>query len=76
VTNQFSTIDRANVTPPKDYARWALLIRDLVAHWVERYGVDEVRANKIGDLVSDDNKISVSVDEIVTGMVALPMWRA
>jgi xylan 1,4-beta-xylosidase len=34
---------RANVTPPKDYALWALLIRDLVAHWVERYGINEVR---------------------------------
>jgi xylan 1,4-beta-xylosidase len=34
---------RANVTPPKDYAQWALLIRDLVAHWVERYGMNEVR---------------------------------
>jgi xylan 1,4-beta-xylosidase len=34
---------RANVTPPKDYAQWALLIRDLVAHWVERYGINEVR---------------------------------
>lgn len=34
---------RANVTPPKDYARWATLIRSLVAHWVERYGLAEVR---------------------------------
>jgi xylan 1,4-beta-xylosidase len=34
---------RANVTPPKDYARWATLIRKLVAHWVERYGLAEVR---------------------------------
>ena len=34
---------RANVSPPKDYANWALLIRKLVAHWVERYGLDEVR---------------------------------
>jgi xylan 1,4-beta-xylosidase len=34
----------ANVSPPKDYARWATLIRKLVAHWVERYGLDEVRA--------------------------------
>jgi xylan 1,4-beta-xylosidase len=34
---------RANVTPPKDHAQWTLLIRDLVAHWVERYGINEVR---------------------------------
>ena len=34
---------RANVTPPKDYAQWATLIRKLVAHWVERYGLAEVR---------------------------------
>ncbi len=34
---------RANVSPPKDYANWALLIRKLVAHWVERYGLAEVR---------------------------------
>ena len=34
---------RANVTPPKDYTQWTVLIRKLVAHWVERYGVVEVR---------------------------------
>jgi len=34
---------RANVTPPKDYGQWATLIHKLTAHWVERYGVDEVR---------------------------------
>jgi xylan 1,4-beta-xylosidase len=34
---------RANVTPPKDYAQWAVLIRKLVSHWVDRYGLDEVR---------------------------------
>src|SRR5450631_3404145 len=34
---------RANVTPPKDYSQWATLIRKLVAHWVERYGLVEVR---------------------------------
>ncbi len=34
---------RANVTPPKDYAQWAELIRKLVRHWVERYGAQEVR---------------------------------
>ena len=34
---------RANVTKPKDYAQWAVLIRKLVKHWVDRYGIDEVR---------------------------------
>jgi len=34
---------RANVTPPKSYDRWDDLIRDLVRHWTERYGADEVR---------------------------------
>jgi xylan 1,4-beta-xylosidase len=33
----------ANVSPPKDYAHWATLIRKLVAHWVERYGLAELR---------------------------------
>jgi xylan 1,4-beta-xylosidase len=34
---------RGNVTPPKDYGQWAELIGKLVGHWVDRYGVDEVR---------------------------------
>lgn len=34
---------QGNVTPPRNYQQWALLIRKLVEHWVERYGVDEVR---------------------------------
>jgi xylan 1,4-beta-xylosidase len=34
---------RGNITPPADYRQWAELIRRLVQHWVERYGVDEVR---------------------------------
>jgi xylan 1,4-beta-xylosidase len=33
---------RGNVTPPADYDAWAALIRKLVGHWVERYGVAEV----------------------------------
>ena len=33
----------ANVTPPRDHAEWAVLIRKLVQHWVDRYGPDEVR---------------------------------
>ena len=34
---------RGNVTPPKDYAQWATLIGKLVRHWVDRYGLAEVR---------------------------------
>ncbi|HVB57423.1 MAG TPA: glycosyl hydrolase [Candidatus Acidoferrales bacterium] len=34
---------QANVTPPKDYGHWATLIGKLTAHWVERYGANEVR---------------------------------
>ncbi len=29
-----------NVTPPKDYGQWAVLIRKLVEHAVDRYGID------------------------------------
>lgn len=41
--NQTAFHYRANVTPPKDYAQWAVLIRKLVSHWVDRYGLGEVR---------------------------------
>ena len=34
---------QGNVTPPKDYGQWATLIRKLAEHWVERYGIEEVR---------------------------------
>lgn len=34
---------RGNVTPPKDPAGWADLITQIVQHWVQRYGLDEVR---------------------------------
>jgi len=34
---------RGNVTPPKDYNKWADLIRTLILHFTERYGVDEVK---------------------------------
>jgi xylan 1,4-beta-xylosidase len=34
---------RGNVTPPKDYNKWADLIRNLVLHFTERYGADEVK---------------------------------
>lgn len=34
---------RGNVTPPKDYEKWAALMRDLTRHFTERYGADEVK---------------------------------
>ena len=34
---------RGNVTPPKDYDKWAGLISNLILHFTERYGKDEVR---------------------------------
>jgi xylan 1,4-beta-xylosidase len=34
---------KANVTPPRDYKQWATLVGKLVSHWVDRYGVKEVR---------------------------------
>lgn len=33
---------RGNVTPPKDYEKWAGLIEALVQHWTDRYGKKEV----------------------------------
>jgi xylan 1,4-beta-xylosidase len=33
----------AIISPPKDWDRWAELVRDLVAHLVDRYGLAEVR---------------------------------
>ncbi|MHB8637777.1 MAG: GH39 family glycosyl hydrolase [Fimbriimonadaceae bacterium] len=34
---------RGNVTPPKDYGKWGDLIAALTRHWVERYGLREVK---------------------------------
>lgn len=33
----------ANVSAPKDYAKWDALITALVKHWTDRYGADEVK---------------------------------
>ena len=33
---------KANVSPPKDYAKWSALITALVRHWQERYGRQEL----------------------------------
>lgn len=34
---------RGNVTPPKDYDKWADLVKNLTEHFTERYGSDEVK---------------------------------
>lgn len=34
---------RGNVTPPKDYGKWAALVKDLTRHFTERYGAEEVK---------------------------------
>lgn len=34
---------RGNVTPPRDYAKWSDLITALIQHWIERYGLAEVK---------------------------------
>ncbi|MGD0890363.1 MAG: glycosyl hydrolase family 39 [Terracidiphilus sp.] len=33
---------KQNVSPPKDYAKWDLLIRAFAQHLIDRYGIDEV----------------------------------
>jgi xylan 1,4-beta-xylosidase len=33
---------KGNITPPRDYGKWAGLVRALVAHCIERYGLEEV----------------------------------
>jgi xylan 1,4-beta-xylosidase len=34
---------KGNITPPKNYDKWEQLIQELVRHWTDRYGNDEVR---------------------------------
>lgn len=34
---------KANVTPPNNWQKWDLLIKKLMQHWVDRYGLIEVR---------------------------------
>ncbi|WP_139999901.1 GH39 family glycosyl hydrolase [Paenibacillus paridis] len=34
---------KGNITPPSDYGKWANLVSQCVLHWIERYGLDEVR---------------------------------
>ncbi|MBO1752116.1 beta-xylosidase [Actinotalea sp. BY-33] len=34
---------KAHCSPPQDMARWTELVRTTVEHWIERYGLEEVR---------------------------------
>lgn len=34
---------RGNVTPPTDYDAWGRLLSDITQHWIERYGLEEVK---------------------------------
>lgn len=34
---------RGNVTPPRDYEKWEALVQNLVQHFTERYGAEEVK---------------------------------
>ncbi|SFU66579.1 xylan 1,4-beta-xylosidase [Pustulibacterium marinum] len=34
---------KGNITPPNDYEKWKALVTDMVNHWTERYGVEEVK---------------------------------
>ena len=34
---------KGNISPPNDYVKWENLIRELVKHWTERYGENEVK---------------------------------
>ncbi len=33
---------KGNVTPPKDYHKWADLVTAVIEHWIDRYGKEEV----------------------------------
>lgn len=35
---------KGNITPPKDYNKWADLIRNLTQHFTDRYGAEEVKS--------------------------------
>ncbi len=34
---------KANGSPPSDYNKWAALVQHTLEHWVQRYGIEEVR---------------------------------
>jgi len=34
---------KGNVTPPKDHDKWAALVKNIVQHWTNRYGEEEVK---------------------------------
>lgn len=34
---------KGNVTPPQSWEKWAELIKKVVSHWMERYGLNEIK---------------------------------
>jgi len=34
---------KGNVTPPKDHDKWGALVKNIVQHWTNRYGEEEVK---------------------------------
>jgi len=34
---------KGNVTPPKDHDKWGALVKNIVQHWTDRYGEEEVK---------------------------------
>jgi len=46
---------RAIISPPKDWDRWAGLVRDLAAHLVQRYGRDEVMSRWAFEVWNEPN---------------------
>ena len=35
---------KGNITPPKDYKKWDDFIKNMVEHWQDRYGKNEVKS--------------------------------
>lgn len=46
---------RAIISPPNDYDRWGALVRDLVQHLVDRYGLQEVIDNWAFEVWNEPN---------------------
>jgi xylan 1,4-beta-xylosidase len=44
-----------NITPPKDYTKWRDLVKALVLHMEQRYGVDEIRNNWAFEVWNEPN---------------------
>ena len=52
---------RGIISPPRDWERWAALVAALVAHLVERYGLDEVARSWSFEVWNEANLAGVLV---------------